>query len=406
MAADNGYETFLPPLSSAEFEALRADIQANGVLHAVVVDEEGNVLDGRHRLKIDPKAPRKVIRGLSPAEKEAFVFRCNFMRRNLSPEQKREAHTRMKATASRLREEDARKWTQKRVAAALGVAQQTVSDWFGEQRTTNTGSGNACALPDARVKIAPAARPAVVAAIDAGMTQEQVAADLGVTQQTVSRIVNAERKQEAAKRERRAAAKRIKTSCGIEHGNLEALGEAVADATVDLILTDPPYDADAIKLYGKIAALGARVLRPGGWCLAYCGQAHLPETLDAMRHGGLTYGWTFAVIHSGGDLRFRKFKLQNGWKPVLGFYRPPLDAAWDWFPDTVSGGREKDLHEWQQAEGEAEHFVRALSVSGGLVLDPCCGSGTTLVAAKKLRRKWLGFERDGDHVATARERLA
>jgi site-specific DNA-methyltransferase (adenine-specific) len=39
------------------------------------------------------------------------------------------------------------------------------------------------------------------------------------------------------------------------------------------------------------------------------------------------------------------------------------------------------------------------------ILDPFCGSGTTLVAAKKLGRHFLGFEISADYCAIARRRL-
>jgi len=42
---------------------------------------------------------------------------------------------------------------------------------------------------------------------------------------------------------------------------------------------------------------------------------------------------------------------------------------------------------------------------GGIVLDPFCGSGTTLVVASKLKRKYLGFEINPDYVEIARKRL-
>lgn len=40
-----------------------------------------------------------------------------------------------------------------------------------------------------------------------------------------------------------------------------------------------------------------------------------------------------------------------------------------------------------------------------IVLDPFAGSGSTLVAAKTLRRRYLGIERDPQFVKIARERL-
>ena len=57
-----------------------------------------------------------------------------------------------------MREEDPKKNTQARVAALLGVARETVRDWFG----TNGGDANTSApAPDARVVVSVDARPVV-----------------------------------------------------------------------------------------------------------------------------------------------------------------------------------------------------------------------------------------------------
>jgi DNA modification methylase len=40
-----------------------------------------------------------------------------------------------------------------------------------------------------------------------------------------------------------------------------------------------------------------------------------------------------------------------------------------------------------------------------LVLDPTCGSGTTLIAAKQLRRRYVGIEIDPNHVVLSESRL-
>lgn len=50
-------------------------------------------------------------------------------------------------------------------------------------------------------------------------------------------------------------------------------------------------------------------------------------------------------------------------------------------------------------------LVRACCPAGGLVLDPCCGSGTTLVAAAVAGRRAVGFDRSARAVVCARERL-
>lgn len=175
--------------------------------------------------------------------------------------------------------------------------------------------------------------------------------------------------------------------------------------SVDLIFTDPPYSPVFKDLYADLSAFAYRVLRPGGICAAYSGQLALAENFMALSEH-LEPMWMAAVRHTGGEMRFRKYSIRNGWKPVLIFYKDPLEVWWDWFSDVVSGGKEKDSHPWQQAEAEAEHFIAALCPSGGVVIDPMCGSGTTLVAAKKLGRRYLGFDIDGEALSEATRRLA
>jgi len=217
------FDALLPPLSSDEMNALRADIKANGVLHPVFVDEDGNVLDGRHRLKCDKNAPRKVIKGLTEAEKMAFVIRCNFVRRNLSPEQKTEARERMKQIAADLREEDAKKWTQAKVAAVLGVAQNTVSVWFGDTSNVNDDKAS---KPDARMSVPVEAKAEIVEQVESGKSQKQVAADAGISQQRVSQIVT----QEKAKTENKAKVEAITKKKAKGYGGL-----------YDVLVIDPPW---------------------------------------------------------------------------------------------------------------------------------------------------------------------
>jgi site-specific DNA-methyltransferase (adenine-specific) len=59
----------------------------------------------------------------------------------------------------------------------------------------------------------------------------------------------------------------------------------------------------------------------------------------------------------------------------------------------------------QKPEALLERIVRASSVAGSRVLDPMCGSGTTLVVAARLGRKYAGMDASGVAFGIARRRL-
>lgn len=50
-------------------------------------------------------------------------------------------------------------------------------------------------------------------------------------------------------------------------------------------------------------------------------------------------------------------------------------------------------------------LVRACCPCGGAVLDPCCGSGTTIIAAARLGRRAIGFDVSAEAAALARARV-
>ncbi|MDZ4159089.1 MAG: site-specific DNA-methyltransferase, partial [Anaerolineaceae bacterium] len=50
-------------------------------------------------------------------------------------------------------------------------------------------------------------------------------------------------------------------------------------------------------------------------------------------------------------------------------------------------------------------IVSASSNPGDIVLDAFCGSGTTLVAAQELQRKWIGIDSSSEAIAICKQRL-
>lgn len=188
-------------------------------------------------------------------------------------------------------------------------------------------------------------------------------------------------------------------------GDFRTVGLHVPESSVDLIFTDPPYDEAASVLFDDLAQFAARVLKPGGILLTYSGQLHLPQIYAAMGQH-LQYMWTCAIGHGGGATWFRKWHLLNQWKPILMYGKPPIKTWWlNSFADYVVGGKEKADHEWQQALGEALHYIQAVCPPGGVVCDPFLGSGTTLVAAKRLGMQYIGIEKDPATAARAKSRI-
>ena len=62
-------------------------------------------------------------------------------------------------------------------------------------------------------------------------------------------------------------------------------------------------------------------------------------------------------------------------------------------------------HGCQMPEQLLGRIVRACSNPGDLVVDPFAGSGTTLAVAKKLGRRWVGFELSPNYAAQIQARL-
>ena len=56
-------------------------------------------------------------------------------------------------------------------------------------------------------------------------------------------------------------------------------------------------------------------------------------------------------------------------------------------------------------EAVLERIIRVSSNPGDLVLDPFAGSGTTLAAAKRLGRRYLGIELSSEYAERIRQRL-
>ncbi len=74
-------------------------------------------------------------------------------------------------------------------------------------------------------------------------------------------------------------------------------------------------------------------------------------------------------------------------------------------PTTCNGMGESTPHPTQKPEEMIRKFVLASSQPGDLVIDPFSGSGTTLVVAEQLDRRWLGCDLSTTYNEWAIQRL-
>lgn len=240
--------------------------------------------------------------------------------------------------------------------------------------------------------------------------------------------------------------------------------ESLPSSSVDLVFADPPYNIKKadwdnfesqekyIEWSIKWIAQASRILKPTG-SLYVCG---FSEILADIKHPASRYFkhcrwliWHYKnKANLGGDwgrshesiIHFRKTdacklniddvrtpygahtlkypshpqaetsaygggdgnKKRDNWTPNPKGAKPKdvIDI-----PTTCNGMGEKTPHPTQKPEELLRKFVLASSNEGDLVIDPFSGSGTTIVVAEQLKRRWMACDMNIDYNKWAIDRL-
>ena len=186
--------------------------------------------------------------------------------------------------------------------------------------------------------------------------------------------------------------------------------------SVDLVVTDPPYLARYRDRQGRTVANDDRAewLRPAfaeiyrvmknhRFCVSFYGWPKVDRFFAAWRAAGF-YPVAHLVWPKSYTSRQQFVRYQHEQAFVLAKGRPsrPAYPIGDVLPWRYSENR---LHPTQKPVEGLRPVVRAFSRRGNVVLDPFCGSGSTLVAAQSLGRRYIGIELDAGYCAAARARL-
>ena len=397
----------LPRLTPEQRESLRDDIRNRGVQVAVeVCAKTGEVLDGRARVAICEELkvrnyPRKVVAGLDTEEaRRHHRLRANCLRRQLG----------LPAVKGMVLDEMRRKsQTDRALAFVFGVSHTCIANWRrgfvagGNLLPTESHEGRDGKTYTAR-------RPTTMYATNASSANRSARLLNEIGDDGPGRTLSplqAGRLAVKVRRERAdASCVKLPTGVKLYEGRFQDVGGKVKPGSVDVVFVDPPYDRAWLDEghWADLGTLASRVLKPGGLMVTYAGLSSLPEVMMALSSGGLTYHWTLATRLRMANRNYAR-SMVNLWKPLLLYSKGPTKL-----PETVRDFCEVELepkshHEWEQPQAEAEFYLSKLARPGSLVLDPCAGSGTTLLVARRLGMTCVRIDRDPKAIELIKERM-
>ncbi|MFQ5494490.1 MAG: DNA-methyltransferase [Phycisphaerae bacterium] len=148
--------------------------------------------------------------------------------------------------------------------------------------------------------------------------------------------------------------------------------------------------------------------RSGGRPARWLARKHDTILVYARRAGH----HTFNRLHDG-TYRTRDLKMTDDGIPYKSARRgrvlfhpegPALSDVWE-IPILSTVSKERVGRADQKPEALLERLIRTWSNANDQVADFFCGSGTTLVVAQRLGRRWIGCDLDPAAVTTTRRRL-
>ena len=186
-------------------------------------------------------------------------------------------------------------------------------------------------------------------------------------------------------------------------------------------------------LAAYLARMGAtltelrRVMTPEASAYLHCDpsvSAHLRILMDAVFGAGNfqnEIAWAYGLGGGSGKkfspkhdsiLFYAKGRRRRFFKPqtpatsarMRGMQKGMTDV-WSDIPSLNNMARERTGYPTQKPLALLERIISASSRPGDVVLDPFCGSGTTLIAAENLGRGWIGMDASPSALAIASDRL-
>ncbi len=154
---------------------------------------------------------------------------------------------------------------------------------------------------------------------------------------------------------------------------------------------------DTLLLYGKTRAAKHALIYDENWTPSPTQERRLARGYE-FRKGAL-------IIYD--EAKFAQSGIDESQYPRV--YRskagqPPLGDVWS-IPILNPMAKERLGYPTQKPLALLERVIKASSQEDDVILDPFCGCGTTLHAAHKLNRRWLGMDISYGAINVVKERL-
>jgi DNA modification methylase len=202
----------------------------------------------------------------------------------------------------------------------------------------------------------------------------------------------------------------------VVQGDCTQVLKLVPNDSIDFVLTDPPYGVRYKDRFGRTLAndddisgiLGAfphlyRVLKPNSFCVCFYGWNKVDQFMGAWRAAGFRpcghLVWTKDYASSRRFLAShheQAYLLCKGQPAAL---ENPISDVRPW---KYTGNK---AHPTQKAVAILKPLVQSFSSPGQIVMDPFCGSGSTLMAAASCGRRYIGIDVDAKYCAISTWRL-
>lgn len=233
----------------------------------------------------------------------------------------------------------------------------------------------------------------------------------------------------------------------IIHGDCLKILPQIADGSVDMVLTDPPYNiANNLKLkrnnFNRLMGSGKDItnnfgewdemndgefrsfceewlvlagkkIKDNGHFVSFFNKERMHYLFEPLRKQGFRYRNVLVWHKLNPTPQLLKANFCSATEFIVWMTKGDKIGTFNWkegychniFESSICQGTERTEHPTQKNIDVVYWLLKYLSNAGDLILDPFAGSGTTLVAAKNLGRRYLGIEKEEKYYNIAVDRI-